>query len=366
MSFSNYSSVVVTEQHNLSPSMSEHSHELFACLLDLKKEAIFGIDGQSIALKTDDFLGVCKLDDREFHLVVARGQPMSTLTSAFALYQEKKSFVRRYDPQTEEISSQPVDELTVENLTSQMPNLSSSSSSRVIGYSQIVSDSQAQQWKMQTNYVLSSNILGIRDIASGEKLIPGSYENNEDPLLPTDTHQKANQDGKSVAYPPIPVVDSNVSIWKTKHTGTKRYLHQISPSERTALFMSDSTPIANRLLQDVLHKYYNGSWQAILGDLQLAYISFLYLNCFSSLEHWKDLVAMICLVDPDGMRDQAEFYGALIQVLPSQISTFDQGFLEVCNFRYVVCIPTTTTAAAAARVLLTILFGIMLIDKGYG
>jgi hypothetical protein len=314
--------------------MSDDSHDLFACLLDLKKEAIFGIDGQSIALKTDDFLGVCKLDDREFHLVVARGQQMSTLTSAFALYQENESFVRRYDPQTEEMSSQPVDKLTVENLTSQMPNLSSSSSSRVIGYSQIVSDSQAQQWKMQTNYILPSNILRIRDIASGEKLIPGSFETNEDPLLPTDsdqTHEKANQDGKSFTYPPIPVVDSNVSIWKTKHTGTKRYLHQISPSERTALFMSDSTPIANRLLQDVLQKYYHRSWQAILGDLQLAYISFLYLNCFSSLEHWKDLVAMICLVDSDGMRDEADFYRALIQVLPSQISTFDQGFLEVCN-----------------------------------
>lgn len=321
--------------------MSEHAHELCACLLDLKKDAIVGIDGKSIALKTDNFLGIGGLENREFHLLIAKGQSNSTLTSAFALYQEQKSFVRRYDPQTEEISSQPVDKLTVENLMSQIPTLSSSS--RVLGYSQIVPDQQAQQWKIQTKYILPSSILRIRGIVSGEKIVPGSYEDGDDAKLPSATDQRAHdQDGKSICYPPIPVVDPTASIWKTKHAGTKRYLHKISPTERTALFMSsdENAPIANRVFQDVLQKYYDGSWNAILGDLQLSYTFFLYVNCFSSLEHWKDLVAMICLVDSAGMRDQADFYRGLIPVLSSQISTLDQGFLEVCRLLhcwYICC-----------------------------
>eukprot|EP00980_Cylindrotheca_fusiformis_P018554 scaffold6148_cov127-Cylindrotheca_fusiformis.AAC.1 len=185
---------------------------------------------------------------------------------------------------------------------------------------------------MQTKHILSSNILRVRGITSGEKLIPGSYEQDDDNILPNSSSRdgNANQDGRYVVYPPIPVVDSSLSIWKSRHTGTKRYLHKLSPTERTSLFTNDGAfAIANRLFQDVMQKYYEKSWETMLGDLQLSYTFFLYLNCFSSLEHWKDMVAMICLVDAKGIRNQAEFYRGLIPVLHSQISTIDQGFLEV-------------------------------------
>jgi hypothetical protein len=38
---------------------------------------------------------------------------------------------------------------------------------------------------------------------------------------------------------------------------------------------------------------------------------------------------MLSLVDPSGMRAHAELYAALLEVLPSQLSSMDQGFLEV-------------------------------------
>lgn len=304
-----------------------------ALILGLKKDSVFGIDGQSIALRSDDFLGVSNVAANDLHLLVAKGHHSSNLISAFLLYPESRkeqeiAFVRRYNPQTEEVCAVPLDRLTHDNLLTQLPNMiASSTDPRVLPYTNVVSDQQARRWKRQTNLLVSSGILRLREIGSGEKLVPGAYDAEVDKALGRQQDQ-TQVDGKSIFYPPIPVVDPCLSIWKTKHAGTKRYLHQLSPVDRTSLFMNDNTPIANRLLDDVLHKYYEGKWQAILGDLQLSYTLFLYLQCFASFEHWKDLVAMVCLVGAKGIRNHSNFYNALLKVLPSQISSIDEGLLE--------------------------------------
>ena len=342
---------------------SQGSSGMFIGLLDLKKEAIVGVDGQSIVLKTDDFLGISNVDSDCFHLVTVRGHSDSTLATGFALsFNQKKyniqssssissSFIRKYDAYTEEMSAKPVDKLTADNLIQQLPQLlsfppnpSSSSNHRVVGYTNIVPESQFEQWKTQTNFIIPSGILEIRGISNGEKIVPGSYDDNDDGngddgKMLSSNHQQ--EDGESLSYPPIPVVDPKLSIWQTKHSGTKRYLQQLSPSDRTLLFVSNnnnnndttsSSSIANRLFQDVLQSYYNGQWQTMMGDLQLSYTLFLYLQCFSSFEHWKDLIAMICLVDVKGIVEQSKFYHSLMTVLPAQIITMEKGFLEVRFF----------------------------------
>lgn len=312
-----------------------------ALILDLKKDAVFGIDGQSIALRSDDFMGVSGLDANDLHLLVAKGHHSSTLISAFLLYPESQqaqepAFVRRYNPQSEEVSAQPLDQLTHDNLLSQLPAMvASPTNPRVLPYDKVVSADQIRQWKNQTNHIVSSGILRIRKLASGEKLVPGTYETEDQKQLLSTAQrdQTTPTDGKPISYPPIPVVDPTLSIWKTKHAGTKGYLKQLTATDRTSLFMSTSSDntarISNRLFDNVLQKEYNGKWQAILGDLQLSYALFLYMQCFASLEHWKDLVAMIGLVDWKGMKNHSNFYNALLKVLPAQISSIDEGFLEV-------------------------------------
>jgi hypothetical protein len=271
----------------------------FFGLLDLKKEAVLGLDGQTIILKTDDFVGVRNLDASYLHFVTVRSQPDATVAVGFFVTPtaEEKMFVRRYDPQTEEISSNPVDEATAKNLLHQVQN-QQLPPSRVLVYSTIVLENQAQQWKEQTSYITSSKILQNRGISSGDKIVPGSYHPDEDetdlPPVSSSTctsstaistdHKQPIVDGTSIHYPSIPVVDPTLSLWKNRHPGTKRYLAQLMPSERTGLFMESQ--ITTRLLQDVLLNYYDNQWQNLLGDLQLAYILFLYLHCFASLEHW--------------------------------------------------------------------------------
>ena len=260
----------------------------FLGLLDLQKEAVIGLDGQNIILKTDDFVGVRGFTTScaSIHFVTVKSQPNSTIAVGFFLTDENKAFVRRYDPQTEEISSTPVDQTTAENLVEQV-RTQQFHPSQVLDYSSIVTEYQKQQWIEQTSYIQPSGILLNRNIKSDSKIIPGSYNPSQDEanLLSTSTEATGvSDDGFAVSYPCIPVVDPTLSLWKNKHSGTQRYLAQIPPSERTELFMSPR--VVNRLLEDVLSKYYGSRWQALLGDLQLSYILFLYLQCFSSLEHW--------------------------------------------------------------------------------
>ena len=148
---------------------------------------------------------------------------------------------------------------------------------------------QADQWSLQTGFVLSSGILSQRGISHADKIIPGSYHDDEESTVNqgsssnNGTPQSAI-DGKGLTYPCIPVVDTALSLRTNRHTGTKGFLSKMSPTDRTTLFMEPQ--IASRLLGDVLTAYYDNHWEALLGDLQLAYVLFLYLQCLASLEHW--------------------------------------------------------------------------------
>jgi len=291
-------------------------------LLDLKKDATIGLDGQTIVLRTDDFVGVTGIEEGGFHLVSVRPEPKSSLATGFVLC-SNEPVIRKYDPQTEEVSSQEVDPLTRQNLTEQISNGQLPPNS-LIEHDKIVSTDQKINWENQTKYIVDSNILARRGLKNGDKIIPGSYDDENE----ADTRPAIKKivDGKSVDYPCIPVVDTALSLRSNRHAGTKRYLSKLSPAKRTKLFVEPK--IANRLLGDVLVEYYDSDWKNLLGDLQLSYTLFLYLQCLGSLEHWKDLVAMLSLVEASGMKDNPEMYKGLLSVLPHQISSMDNGFLE--------------------------------------
>eukprot|EP00536_Pseudo-nitzschia_multiseries_P009561 jgi/Psemu1/288547/fgenesh1_pg.270_\ len=334
----------------------------------------------SIVLRTDDFVGVRNLPPGNVHLVTCKnGNHFSTATSnisntntidtavtvGFVVFGDGKTttqdgsqhLIRKYDPVTEEVASEeasPIDELTRRNLLQQMlrgNNVSGTSlpPSRVLNYSDIVpgSDGDAmlsphQLWSEQTRYITASRSLLLnefRGLSSGDKIVPGCYDpesnvNDGDAGETGTGTAKPIADGKSLAYPPIPVVDPRASMATHKHAGTKKFLSRLEPNERTALFVTSSH---NRWvwLDRVLETWYRNSWQALLGDLQLSYLLFLHLGCYSSLEHWKDLLAMLSLAvvdnsehgDPRGGHEA--LYKGLLRLLPYQLSSMnDPEFLE--------------------------------------
>jgi len=362
-------------------------------IIDFPKGGTFGLDGQNIMLKPNNnnnsnFMGVKGIPPNRFHLITCnsnggnsnnnnKNNTINTaVTVGFIVFGDHHDdhLIRRYDPQTEEVSSNKVDETTKRNLLQQIPMMSMVPSlSNVICYDQIrriLPSSQQQQrkgtiWEEQTRYINESSELLlqiIKGLSSGEKIVPGCYDPDEEEETEGEGDNKRRnnsnhkiEDGICLKYPPIPVIDTNLSLTThTKHNGTKRFLSRLVPSERTRLFLSMNKDNSNNnnnnnntfmWLERILNDCYSNSWTALLGDLQLSYLLFLYLGCYSSLDHWKDLLAMLSLAVQDqgqvqqqahrvnsnhnSRHDYYELYRGLLRLLPYQLSSMvDPEFLE--------------------------------------
>lgn len=356
---------------------NEETNDVIVVLLDFPKGGTLGLDGQSIVLKTEDFVGVKNLPSKSFHLVTCKNgngsqqnndssnhsrQETNTINASvpvgFLVFGDcsegnDRHLIRKYDPQTEEVGSKeasPIDDLTKKNLLHQIQSTNHHNSSRVLLYDQIVQGeslsnqdgadenvvlTQQRVWREQTRYINESRsvlLQTIRGLSSGDKIVPGCYDPDS---RATVTTIDATMDGKSLVYPPIPVVDPRHSLATHKHSGTFRFLSRFLPSERTELFLSSQASSKKNTfvwLDKILDVYYRNSWQALLGDLQLSYLMFLYLGCFSSLEHWKDLLAMLSLAVDENRQmtgNHLSLYRGLLRLLPYQLSSMtDPEFLE--------------------------------------
>ena len=98
------------------------------------------------------------------------------------------------------------------------------------------------------------------------------------------------EDGHSLSYPPIPHIDTSQSHRINSHSGTKRFLASLSPSDRTTLFFTTTSNNLedndDMIFEKVLTIHYDGSWETLLGQFQLSFIIFLCCSCLASLEHW--------------------------------------------------------------------------------
>jgi hypothetical protein len=339
------------DQHNYIMDAVENNHtdsnNGLIVLLDLPKNSRLGLDGQVLVLQTNDFVGIEKVPSNKFHLVTASaGQENTSSTSmtvGFIIRNEDPvQFIRRYSPQTEEVSGTLVDDVTVQILLNQVQHRQVPPS-RLLRYDQVVSaslggngkqqQSQIQNWNDQTKYINQSNILELRGVLSGDKIVPGSY-NPDNETISTKTSiatmTATNMDGKSVEYPPIPVINTKLSLVTHKHSGTRQFLAKLSPDRRTQLFLLDDKDMQEFLLRHVLQDYYQSSWKCLLGDLQLSFCLFIYLQCLSSLEHWKDLLTMLAFNTnyANRIEQYAVLFQGLLEVLPFQLFSMDAGFLE--------------------------------------
>jgi hypothetical protein len=338
-------------------------------VLDLPPGSVLSFDGTSVALKRDDFVGFSPIPtDGRFHLVTFRAAAISVhpgnagvsknpsaTTVGFAFtFKEKSAIVRRFDPKTEEVSPVPVDETTTQNLLSEIER-KQLGPERIVSYDQFVTQGQVETWKNLTTYI-TDKVLLKRGIQPGVKLIPGSFEDDDDfkAISQVKDEPKRIIDGKALEFPDIPVLSYSDRAQHSKHTGTKRFIALLSASERTALFM-DSDP-ANRVLELILQRHYDNQWEDLLGDVQLSYVVFLNLHCWSSLTHWRDLVcklilsqirgvlihqttsltitpplfipAMLSVVDLEGMAAKSQLYSGILQVLSSQLKTMDADLFD--------------------------------------
>jgi A1 cistron-splicing factor AAR2 len=326
----------------IKPSSGQCQQGIVVALLDLPPRTVLGLDGQSVVLKRDDFVGITEVPrDASFHLVTVRAGSLTknsgipspdgaaAITVAFYVSSQEQALARKYDPQTEEVSSNPLDEGTTANLLNEI-HAKRLDPQRTVSYDQFVPVKKVEEWRDLTSFVCT-RLLQKRGILPGGKIVPGAYGFDEDdvnkPLSEDVDHTNEDLDGKSVVYPRIPVMDSSQSArTHSRHLGTKHFMAALSPAERTSFFL-DTSP-GSRALEHVLTSYYNNQCKEILGDVQLSYVLFLHLHCFSSLEHWRDLLAMFSVVDLEEVAARLEVYSNLLSILSSQVITMERDFFD--------------------------------------
>ncbi|KAI2503257.1 hypothetical protein MHU86_11194 [Fragilaria crotonensis] len=81
------------------------------------------------------------------------------------------------------------------------------------------------------------------------------------------------------------------------------------------------------VLRRVLESCHGNSWRTILGDIQLSFLAFLNLHCFASLEHWRDLIAMLSFSKSID-KDHTELYSNFATILQHQMKFMDRDFFE--------------------------------------
>ena len=303
----------------------------FFAVIDLPTGSIISFDGQTVAVKRDDFVGFSAIpSDGRFHLVTIRagsdiasnqGNQSATTVGFYLSSRENLSIIRRFDPTTEEVSSNPVDKVTSGNLVRGL-EAQQIGPERIISYDRFLSNQQRESWKQLTSYI-TDRLLKRRGLESGCKLVAGSFDDEEDDV-PSEV--PGIVDGISVAFPMIPVINLQAGVRHSSHVGTKKFMANLSSSERTALF-TDANP-TTRALENVLRQYYDDNWQDLLGDLQLSYILFSFLHCYSSLCHWRDLIAMLSVIDLEGAAANSPLFSGLLIVLSEQLKILDQGFFD--------------------------------------
>lgn len=256
-------------------------------------------------------------------------------------------FARRYDPLIEEISNVPMDDLTLNNLLLAMRSGGELAAGGWMGRNNIIMSydqfmmhtpspnigdgssrgntngriDSVSSWSARTTCINSTYLQRRHGLVHGDKIVPSSYDQDENDgvhsKLSNDNDAsflKAQEDvdGKQLSYPQIPCVDPNVNARRLmQHAGTRLYLSKLSPQIRTKLLLGrgdddddDSFHAGEYVWNDIHSRVYDSCSSSngnnrnntdFLADVQLSFLMFLFLECHTSLEHWRDAISMCSL-----------------------------------------------------------------------
>ena len=107
----------------------------------------------------------------------------------------------------------------------------------------------------------------------------------------------------------------------------------MSASEITNFHMDRTT-----LVKNTIESHYKNKWEHLIGELQLAFLTFLLLTSLEGLEHWKKLVSLLTQCDDLVTENKQLFIRFLatltvqIQVIPKEVFIDEQ---QRSNFLFV-------------------------------
>ncbi len=280
-------------------------------------------------------------------------------------------FARRYDPRTEEISNEPVEDLTLQNLLTAMKE-GGELIRFIVSYHQFmgsggrasnanVESSPISSWNARTTWIHSAYLQRRHGLCHGDKIVPCADAADDSPgknATGVASVRSLRCDGTSMSYPPIPGVDPTVDSGRiARHGGTRAYLAEVSPEMRTWLLFGGNNrgnvfrppPMENvggkfnnageYVWNDVVFRKYEGNERDFLADIQLSFLVFLYLECHFSLEHWRDSISMcsLCLAyeseDAENFVSRHEaFFLELMGTLKVEMASIEADFFQEVDY----------------------------------
>lgn len=243
--------------------------------------------------------------------------------------------VRTFDPVTEELSSKhDMDEITIANLKTAIQHQNEQIDTTKLIHYQSITQGRESIWKQHlTNFIDQSVLRNHRLTGNGDKIIPGAYSSdNHDIDFALNSHLKNSSssesiDGITLIYDPIPCIDAKCRF--QAHNGTKQYLAILSPSQRTELLiLSDPKVQGGIVFERILQEYYHNRYEELLGSMQLSFICFLCCSCLSSLEHWRDIIYMMSLVDVSTIQRYRTAFEFILTTICYQFSFFGNEMLQ--------------------------------------
>ncbi|CAK9797196.1 Protein AAR2 homolog [Anthophora plagiata] len=259
-------------------------------VLNVPSGTEFGIDLKSWNTK-DNFKGI-KMIPPGFHYVhySAIDEFGQAAPKIGFLHTFKKSefLVKRWDPKEEDLSSEAVDEVTVERLKDKLKDLD-----RFLGcYPYDI----WKQWKELINHITPSIVERCSPICGSVRSAlelehcsdatrPRGGQSNPEKKRRSGITMEERENELLPDMKPRPGTEVRFSKLPDKN-----YPDGASPTEVTK-YSLDSSYALDTLLNKLTHP------MEIIGEVQLAFVCFLVGQSFDAFEHWKKLVSLICGAD---------------------------------------------------------------------
>ncbi|CAM9524789.1 unnamed protein product, partial [Ectocarpus fasciculatus] len=175
---------------------------------------------------------------------------------------------------------------------------------------------QHGNWINLSNMITEA-VLERADVSVGTLVYPGDVDD--------DAHLTAANSGAVKPYfPGLARIARFVPLKELEDDFTKNI--SASPdvtAEELSRFQMDRSSF----LAMAVSAHYNGSLEALLGELQLSFVLFMMIYSYPALEHWKRLVYILCQCE-GMMMTKPSFYSKFLRILYEQLGYSPEDFFH--------------------------------------
>lgn len=215
--------------------------------------------------------------------------------------------VTSWDPSNEEISITPlISDAAVENLRN---GVRRGDLNKNLGPYPLA---QHSNWVNLSNMITEA-VLVRADVPVGTLVFPGDVED--------DAHLHSKDGAIKPYFPGLARVARFTSLDELGSLFTKG-MAGVAASEISRMHL-DKSAFVSSLVKD----NYEGSYEALLGELQLSFVLFMMIFSYPALEHWKRIVNILCQCD-DLMINKPTLYAAFLRILYEQLSYSPEDFFH--------------------------------------